>query len=430
MKILTKYTAVVGILFAAALSYVTFSRVTHLRGELEDDMRRDHQMVGRVLEAAIAAAPLDAADLIRRANAIDSATRLDWEPATRTALPSQAIEGGELVSRFPVRAGGAVVGTIVARESLADVDRVVRVHTLLGVAGIASILLIGVCASLVLGRWLIGRPIALLVQQARRIGRREPATELAFRRSDELGELAIEMSAASQALTEAVEQTRHSDRLSTVGKLAAGIAHELGTPLSIVAGHAQMIAGREVTGDAALESARAIDREVTRIGRIVRQLLDFARRKGPEGTTCEPGDVARRCVQLLTPMAEHDGVHCAIREATPPPRALIDEDSLQQVLTNLIVNAFQAMPSGGELTVVASRADEHVRVDVRDSGSGIAESVRERMFEPFVTTKQPGEGTGLGLAVVYGIVADHGGWITVDTSERGTTFSVFLQEAA
>jgi len=241
------------------------------------------------------------------------------------------------------------------------------------------------------------------------------------------------MAAASKALTEAVEQTRHSDRLSTVGKLAAGIAHELGTPLSIVAGHAQMIAGREVTGDAALDSARAIDREVTRIGRIVRQLLDFARRKGPEGTTCEPGDVARRCVQLLTPLAEHDGVHCAIEETTPPPRALIDEDSLQQVLTNLIVNAFQAMPSGGELTVAASRSDAdppRVRVDVRDSGTGIPESVRERMFEPFFTTKQPGEGTGLGLAVVYGIVADHGGWITVDTSERGTTFSVFLQEAA
>src|SRR5262245_63406825 len=116
----------------------------------------------------------------------------------------------------------------------------------------------------------------------------------------------------------------HSDRLSMVGKLAAGIAHELGTPLSIIAGHAQMIACGEVTGDAALESARAIYREVTRIGRIVRQLLDFARRKDPEGTTCQPGEVARRCVQLLTRTAEHDRVHCAIEEATPPPRALID----------------------------------------------------------------------------------------------------------
>ena len=338
------------------------------------------------------------------------------------------------------------------REPIEQVDRLIRAQFVLSVIGIASIVVFGLIASSILGRWLVGRPVALLVEQARRIGRREFANDVAFRRSDELGELAIEMSATSKALSDAlalatveadarlkaVEQLRHSDRLSTVGRLAAGIAHELGTPLSIVGGHAQMIFGGEVTGDAALDSARVIDREVTRMGKIVRQLLDFARRKEPEGTTCEPNEVAVRCVSLLGVMAERAAVRTEVVHAVPSLRAGIDEDSLQQVLTNLIVNAIQAMPAGGLLRVVVERTQSSppgstnapapcVRVDVSDTGGGISDEAREHIFEPFFTTKQVGDGTGLGLAVVQGIVADHLGWITVQTNARGTTFSIYLQ---
>lgn len=468
MKLVAKYTLIHGALLAATLTVLAFYRVESLRGELEHDVRRDHQMVGHVLQAGVVDVWLARGDgpqsrelanektqlLIKRANETDASTRFEWISGATLAAESQAVEGDYFVSRFPVRSVDDVVGLIVAREPLAYIDRLVDAQIVVSVVGIASIVVLGLIASLMLGRWLVGRPVALLVEQARRIGRRELVNEVAFRRSDELGELAIEMAAASKALADAiaksaaetearikaVDQLRHSDRLSTVGKLAAGIAHELGTPLSIVSGHAQMIAGGEVAGDAALESARAIDREVTRIGRIVRQLLDFARRRGPEGTSCKAGDVARRCASLLTPMAERGRVELEVEVVEPVPPALIDEDSLQQVVTNLIVNGIQAMPDGGTVRIAISTARAGppdasvtpaacIRIDVRDTGAGISEGVKTHIFEPFFTTKQPGEGTGLGLAVVHGIVVDHRGWITVETSEHGTTFSIFLQEA-
>ncbi len=227
----------------------------------------------------------------------------------------------------------------------------------------------------------------------------------------------------------AVAQLRHAERLNVIGKLAAGIAHELGTPLSIVGGHAQMIAGGEVTGEAALASARSIDAEATRMSGIVRQLLDFARRKGPEGTSCDPNTIAHRCTSLLAPLAERARVTCEVQEDLDA-RVLIDEASLQQVVTNLAVNAIQAMPDGGALSIAVSRTPDHIRIDVADTGTGIAAEVEAHLFEPFVTTKAPGDGTGLGLAVVHGIVVDHRGWITVATGAQGTTFSVHLQEAA
>jgi signal transduction histidine kinase len=175
------------------------------------------------------------------------------------------------------------------------------------------------------------------------------------------------------------------------------------------------------------------------MGKIVRQLLDFARRKGPEGTTCAPGEIAKRCTSLLAVMAERNAVVLDLKVPEPAPKALIDEDSLQQVLTNLIVNGIQAMPKGGALAIVVERVSAAreptlpprpcVRIAVRDTGTGIPPEVEARMFEPFFTTKPPGDGTGLGLAVVHGIVVDHHGWIAVDTKPGGTTFSIYLEEA-
>ncbi len=467
MKLVAKYTLVFGAILAAVLSVLAFARIQYTRGQIEQDMARDHGVVGHILQAGVIDIWLDhrgrprgrevstreTLALIERADGSVGTVRFEWVSGAHT-VESQGFEGNEFVSRFPVRVGTDDVGSVVAREPRKDLDDAVRTDVLFSMAGIATIVVVGVLASLLMGAWLVGRPIKRLIQQARRIGRRELSNEVALHRRDELGELANEMSAASQALGDAlaktaaetearlraVEQLRHSDRLSTVGKLAAGIAHELGTPLSIVGGHAQMIAGKEVTGDAALASARAIDQEVTRMGKIVRQLLDFARRRGPEGTTCDPSEIAQRCASLLGLMGERTAVQCEVEVADPPLRAMIDEDSLQQVLTNLIVNGIQAMPRGGRLRVSISRAlgappdsTTHprpcVRVDVTDTGGGIPADVKAHIFEPFFTTKAPGDGTGLGLAVVHGIVVDHRGWISVETSERGTTFSVFLEEA-
>jgi signal transduction histidine kinase len=452
VKLVAKYTlALVGTL-VVVLSIGAYFRLGFTREQIEDDLRRSHSQVAAVLEDSIddlwVDAPRDEAlrltnELIAKANADVGASLFRWEPDGGTHA-RQAIEAGELVSHFPVEANGKIYGAIVARESLDQINAHMRTQLLFTIGGIVLIVAIGAFASVVLGAWLVRTPITLLVAQARRIGRGELANSVAFGSRDELGELAVEMSAASKALAEsqakseretaarlsAVEQMRHADRLSTVGKLAAGVAHELGTPLSIVGGHAQMIAEGEVKGEAAIASARAIDAEATRMGKIVRQLLDFARRKGPEGVTCEPNAVVERSVQLLGVMADRAKVKTELKLAIPASRVEIDEDSLQQIVTNLAVNAIQAMPSGGTLTVSVERIDKLVRIAVRDTGPGIPADVREHIFEPFFTTKAVGDGTGLGLAVVHGIITDHGGRISVDTGPTGTTFSMDLQEAS
>ena len=145
---------------------------------------------------------------------------------------------------------------------------------------------------------------------------------------------------------------------------------------------------------------------------------------------------------MLAPMAAKAEVKTVAASSGEPLRAAIDEDSLQQVVTNLVVNGFQAMPAGGTLEVQTRRvtatrpggeagpAAACVRVDVGDTGSGIPSETLEHVFEPFFTTKGPGDGTGLGLAIVHGIVDDHRGWISIATGAAGTTVSVFLQEAS
>lgn len=465
MKVVAKFSLLLGGTLTAVSALIGFVRIGVLRSHLEEDMRHDNLVVGHVLQSSVGelwrgASPrggdrvrAETVALLERSSREFVTTHFEWQPATHDRDETQQMTDHELVSTFPVIVDGNPVGAIVAREPLAVLDHQVRVQLWFSVFGVAAVAALSLAAALLLGGWLVGRPIGLLVEQARRIGRRELTSELVVRRRDELGELAVEMTAATNALREslargdaesearlrAVEQVRHADRLATVGKLAAGVAHELGTPLSIVGGHAQMIASGEVVGARALASARAIDAEVARMSKIVRQLLDFARRKGPEGATCEPGEVARRCVALLAVMTERNYIKCTVTDRSNGARVTMDEDNLQQIFTNLMVNAIDAMPSGGTIAIAIARANASpspglaatpcVEITVADTGNGIAAEVQSTLFEPFVTTKAPGEGTGLGLAVVHGIVTDHRGWITVDSAASGTTFAVFLAEA-
>jgi two-component system, NtrC family, sensor kinase len=461
MKLVAKYTFVLVAALGLAIAVTAYFHVEHDQAHFEDDMRTDHRVVGHVLQTLLVDIWLDtpavgearSRETMELANAGGGAARFEWQPGA-AAPELQQIEDHEFVSRFPVRVHDRSIGALIVREPLDDRDRQLHSEIVYTLVSFAVVVMLCLAASFTLGGWLVGQPIRKLVDKARRIAQRDFSGAVDIRRSDELGELATEVNAMSDALSralaqigtetdariDAVEQLRHAERLATVGRLAAGLAHELGTPLSIVSGHAQMIAGHEVSGAQIDESARTIDREAARVGRIVRQLLDFARRRGPEGTACDPIEVVRACMALLGPMAEHNEVVTTIDTTDATPRAAIDEDSLQHVITNLVVNAIQAMPRGGVLRVAVNHTRaaprdgdplrDVTRLDVIDTGSGIAADALPHIFEPFFTTKEPGEGTGLGLAVVYGIVEDHGGWIAVDTGTRGSTFSVFLAEAA
>jgi signal transduction histidine kinase len=221
--------------------------------------------------------------------------------------------------------------------------------------------------------------------------------------------------------------------------LAAGIAHELGTPLNVVSGRAGLIASGRLTPEDVHTSALAIKSEAERITAIIRQLLDFARRNTPQRKCVDLNEVIRRTQELLQPIAEKRNCTLRIESHVSPLMMQVDAGQMQQLFTNLLVNAGEAMPQGGPVEVVICRelvtppsrtglgAGEYARVDVRDQGEGMAPEIIEQIFEPFFTTKPVGEGTGLGLSIAYGIVQEHGGWIDVRSEQgKGSCFSVYL----
>jgi signal transduction histidine kinase len=313
----------------------------------------------------------------------------------------------------------------------------------------------------------IARPIGRLTAKARRVGVGDLTGPLALRQRDELGELATEINMMCDRLADergareaATAQLRHADRLTTVGKLASGIAHELGTPLNVVGGRAKLIADREVEGQDAVDSARIVAEQAERMTKLIRQLLDFARPPALHKAPVNVTTLGARICELVATIARKGNV-----ELVPPPpddslRTLADDGQLTQVLTNLVVNAIQAMPpevgtdeaggvrssrrvGGGKVSMAArvvvvspppyvgGAAQRWMAIEVRDTGAGMDDSTRERIFEPFFTTKQVGEGTGLGLSVSWGIVREHGGWIDVRSRPgEGSTFTVYLPEGA
>jgi signal transduction histidine kinase len=254
------------------------------------------------------------------------------------------------------------------------------------------------------------------------------------------------MRAAQQRLADeteqrlaAGEQLRHADRLSTVGKLASGVAHELGTPLNVVSGRAKMIVRGQAIGPAVVESAQTIVEQSERMTQIIKQLLGFARRRQPQRKQESLRALAERTLALLRQMAEKAGITFAALDGAPGPIVEVDVSMVEQALTNLVVNAIQAMPTGGSIRVrvgveaASPPADlggtqaEYACVHVEDQGVGMTPDQMAHVFEPFFTTKEVGEGTGLGLSVAYGIVRDHGGWIGVASEpNQGSRFSIYL----
>jgi signal transduction histidine kinase len=305
--------------------------------------------------------------------------------------------------------------------------------------------------AVVLGFWLVGRPVRALSEKARRIGEGDFTRPLTLESRDELALFAGEINAMCDRLVEAqkrieqetaariatLEQLRHTDRLTTVGKLASGVAHELGTPLNVVSARASMIASGSATREESIEYARIIAEATTRMAKIIRQLLAFARRKRPIRAAHDVSRLARDTLEFLRPLARKKNVDLVLHCGKPEAIALVDSGEMQQALTNLVVNAIQAMSHEG--TVEISIDDEMarapardlavscLRVRVRDEGEGIPSEHLAHIFEPFFTTKDVGDGTGLGLSVTHGIVEEHAGWITVESNAAtGSVFTMYL----
>jgi len=221
------------------------------------------------------------------------------------------------------------------------------------------------------------------------------------------------------------EQLRHADRLATIGQLAAGVAHELNEPLANILGFAQLAhkaPGLPVSVDADLDK---IVKASLHAREVVKKLMLFARQSPAEMAEADLTRLVEEGLYFVESRCLKAGVELVRELGSEMPRLVVDQGQLHQVLVNLVVNAVQAMPGGGRLVIRTAVDGDEAVLAVADNGQGMDEETQKRMFVPFFTTKDVNEGTGLGLAVVHGIVTSHGGTIRVESEQGcGTTMEV------
>jgi len=237
----------------------------------------------------------------------------------------------------------------------------------------------------------------------------------------------VEHQQAEEERVRLQKQLMHADRLATIGQLAAGVAHELNEPLSSILGFAQLLERGSGMPEGARQDIQKIVTASLHAREIIKKLLLFARQTPTFRGPVHINDVVLGAIDLFRHHFEKEGIELVCVPCPEMPVLTADAGQLTQVLVNLVVNAVQAMPEGGKLTVRTHTQDGNVVCIVEDTGVGMTEEVQDRLFVPFFTTKEVNQGTGLGLPVVHGIVTSHGGTIAVrSTPGQGTTFTVRL----
>jgi len=301
----------------------------------------------------------------------------------------------------------------------------------------------------------VSRPITKLLRGIDDVAKGDLSHVILSEHDDEIGAIATRFNEMTYSLRESRGETQRqnsaklaleqrlgqTEKLATIGQLAAEIAHEVGTPLNVIAGRARTIQRKARDPEAVEKNAGIIAEQTARITRIIQRLLDFARRKvgAPEHARVNLNEMALTTVELLGGQFSVAKVKTRLDRSEGLPLVDGDSDRLQQVLINLLLNAVQAMPEGGSLAIETQpirrtrpgletgAEQDFVMLVVSDTGIGIPREIRDKVFEPFYTTKEGQGGTGLGLAVCSGIVKEHDGWIDVDDAPGGgTVFRVYL----
>lgn len=320
------------------------------------------------------------------------------------------------------------------------------------ILGLVSILLACVLVGLFIHRF-VSRPVRRLLAGTQRVAAGDLDFTIPVKRNDEVGELATSFNKMTQELKTAqakirswvaslenrVEETdrelgaaqaqiARSERLSSIGMLAAGVAHELNSPLSGILTFSHLLMKKFPEGSQEHEDLELIVNETNRCARIIRQLLDFSRERAAERKLQNVHPVIEQAVSLVENQALYHDIQI-MRDYGDLPDILLDDSQFQQVVLNMLINAGEAMPQGGVLSI-RTRFDpstDSVCIAFSDTGLGIPPESLGRVFDPFFTSKEVGKGTGLGLAVSHGIVQQHGGTIEVESMiDQGTTFTITL----
>ncbi|MFC2004910.1 sensor histidine kinase [Chloroflexota bacterium] len=255
--------------------------------------------------------------------------------------------------------------------------------------------------------------------------------EMERRARVELSTAYQELSEYDKRLKESQEQLIQTEKLTSLGQMAASVAHEVNNPLAGVLVYTQLLSkkikGEGFSKEIALDYLSKMESGLTRSARLIRNLLDFARQSPPTINEVNLNDVVSQAFEMAAHLAELQNIQ-VIKEFHPSlPKLMADSDQLQQVCTNLILNAIQSMPEGGKLILRTSDDDSQLKIEIEDTGCGISPENMRKLFVPFFTTKGEVKGVGLGLAVAYGIIQHHQGGIGVQSKEgEGTTFTIYL----
>ncbi len=357
--------------------------------------------------------------------------------------------------RAPTERGIEVTGVLDLSRSVATLDAAVTRDVVRALVLVALIAGLTTTAVWLLTRNLMTQPMAKLLRGIDDVAKGDLSHVILSERDDEIGAVAARFNDMTFSLRESRAETQrhndakssleqrlsHTEKLATIGQIAAEIAHEVGTPLGVIAGRARATQKKAGDPEAVMKNAAIIAEQTARITRIIQRLLDFARRRvgPPERAAVNLNTLTLTTMELLASQFSAARVKTRLSRAEGLPTVLGDGDRLQQVLLNLLLNAVQAMPDGGTLTVDTaaitrqrpglelSPEQAFVRVELADTGVGIPADRKDKIFEPFYTSKEGSGGTGLGLAVCAGIVKEHDGWIEVDdVPDGGTVFRVYL----
>ena len=316
-------------------------------------------------------------------------------------------------------------------------DVTVRTLTVFGLVTLAGLVAAGLAAWKLTDS--ICRPVRSLASAAASIAEGDFSRTLPVGAADAIGSLTQTFNRMARSLKERDEllkertrlQLTRSERLASIGRLAAGVAHEINNPLTGVVTFAHMLLEGAPEGSQERKDIETIIAAAMRCRDIVRGLLDFSRQNEPRKSLADLNRVLAQALTLTRNQAMIHGVHITEEMDRSLPHLVIDASQIQDVAVNVLVNAIDAMSDGGDLVVRTRAVDrngtEWAELEIADTGCGIAPEHLEHVFDPFFTTKQTGKGTGLGLAVSYGIVSEHGGQIDVSSEVgRGTTVAVRL----
>jgi len=475
---------------------VSYGVTTRLAGSalVEARVARAHQVAGLVAERleglpARGFARRRALRAMRRAVAPDTVWILGPRGLPVDDAQERAEEFGQLVSAQALRelAAGQGGGSSVASEralrvttpggspvlltqvplaappghsvlvvtSLAPTER--RLKTIADLLFLFSLVALGLAVVpgyLLLGR-LVVRPLQRLVNHLERVAERGEAPPLdagrgasvevarlfesftAMTERLQAGRARIEaqldeLRFANRELEQAHETLVVSEKLATVGTLAAGVAHEIGNPIAILQGYIEILRAPDMSAEERAQALDVMDGSVGRISTIIRDLLDFARPVDDDERTCDAVAAVRAAVKLVEPQPRFRGVDVRVRAPQGAVVAGINEGRLEQVVLNLLLNAADAMDGRGAIDVAVhvvrdeeAQGAEYVEVVVADEGPGLDPETARQVFDPFFTTKDPGAGTGLGLAICHNIVTSYGGTIDVESEPgQGATFRV------